>query len=137
MSIGDAKTFYFYDGIPCVGKEERSNTSLPTQYVWQLTQQIRNTNRNVTVDNWFTSLELADELIKIKLTLIGTLMKNKAGIPAYLLQAKGITPNTSSFAYLQDKMMVSYVPKKNKVVLLCPQCTGREYRSGIKETRNY
>ncbi|KAL4098870.1 hypothetical protein QTP88_023388 [Uroleucon formosanum] len=72
ISICDAKTFYFYGGIPYIGKETRNPNDLliPTQYVLNLMEPIMGTNRNVTTDNWFTSIELAEQLRVKKLTLV-------------------------------------------------------------------
>lgn len=43
ISICDAKTFYFYSGIPYIGKETRNQNNLliPTQYVLKLVEPIR------------------------------------------------------------------------------------------------
>jgi len=75
ISICDARTFYFLSGIPYVGREQKkmkTDLSILTQYVLRLTESIAGTNRNVTCDNWFASFELAEELSKKKLTLVGT-----------------------------------------------------------------
>jgi hypothetical protein len=55
-----------------VGKDSDGNTldendrkfSKPTQSVLRLTKPINKTNRNITADNWFTSIELIEELKK-------------------------------------------------------------------------
>ncbi|GBP13516.1 hypothetical protein EVAR_6870_1 [Eumeta japonica] len=49
-----------------------------------------NNNRNVTMDNWFTSVPLALELLQApyKCTIVGTLRANKREIPPELLQIK-------------------------------------------------
>lgn len=66
----DAKTFYMCSAIPYVGKEQHANddknVSIPTKYVLKLTETIYNTNRNVTVDNWFSSIDLAEKLLQKK-----------------------------------------------------------------------
>uniref|UniRef100_A0A1B6C0U6 PiggyBac transposable element-derived protein domain-containing protein n=1 Tax=Clastoptera arizonana TaxID=38151 RepID=A0A1B6C0U6_9HEMI len=119
ISICDARTFYFISGIPYVGREQnkkKGDLSFPTQYVLRLTESVAGSNRNVTCDNWFTSYELAEELSKKKLTLVGTLRKNKRETPpSMLLPAR---PGTSKFMYQDNKTLVSYNPKKNKKVLL-------------------
>ena len=46
-----------------------------TQCVLRLIQPIEGSNRNVTTDNWFSSIELIDELEKRKLTYVGTMRK--------------------------------------------------------------
>lgn len=121
ISACDAKTYYFLGGIPYLGKEittESNELSTPTRYVVKLTQSIQGSNRNVTTDNWFTSCELAKELTKRKLTLVGTMRKNKKEIPPYFVNTKGTPVMSSRFIYDPEKMMVSFTPKKNKVVIL-------------------
>lgn len=119
ISLCDARTFYFCCGIPYVGKEiikQKGDLSLPTQYVLKLTEQFQKSGRNITADNWFSSIEVTDELLKRGLTFVGTLRKNKPQIPPSLLAAATVT--SSRFVYQDDKMMVGYTPKKNKKVVL-------------------
>lgn len=89
-------------------------------FVKELTKTIHGSYRNVTMDNWFTSVSLADELLEnpYKLTILGTLRKNKKEIPAELLQTKERRPATSMFCFDKQKTLLSYAPKKGKVVLL-------------------
>lgn len=42
--------------------------------VLKLVEHIENTNRNITADNWFTAIELVDELKKKSLTYVGTML---------------------------------------------------------------
>lgn len=53
--------------------ETEKTLSIPTQSVVRLCKPIEGTNRNVTADNWFLSLEVVDALCKRKLTYVGTL----------------------------------------------------------------
>lgn len=115
----DSKTYYMCYGIPYVGKEQRdSQLAIPTQYVLRLTEDIQGTNRNITVDNWFTSCELAKELMKVNLTLVGTMRKNKADIPPQLLQTKGKNVSSSEFVFNESSTMVSFITKRKKAVIL-------------------
>lgn len=117
VMLCDAKTFYMVSAIPYIGKENRpSNMSIPTQYVLKLSEPIQKTNRNITVDNWFTSMALASSLKTVGLTIVGTLRKNKPEIPSEFLKPKMLEPNR--FAFDEDVVLVSHTPKKNKVVLL-------------------
>ncbi|XP_024220084.1 piggyBac transposable element-derived protein 4 [Halyomorpha halys] len=118
ISACDARTFYFMGGIPYVGKtnQRRKEMSLPTQYVLELTKSIWGTKRNVTVDNWFCSYQLAEELGKKQLTLVGTLRKNKPQVPLPMFAKAPV--NSSKFLYQDDKTLLSYTPKKDKKVLV-------------------
>lgn len=43
---------------------------------------------NITCDNFFTSYDLGQELLKRKLTMVGTVKKNKPELPAEIVQVK-------------------------------------------------
>lgn len=79
---------------------------------------VLNTNRNITADNWYSSIELVDELNRQNTTYVGTLRKNKRELPAAFLPHRDREPGSSIFGFAQKKTIVSYVPKKNKAVAL-------------------
>jgi hypothetical protein len=45
-----------------------------------------NAGRTVVTDNWYTSIELAEKLLRRKTHLVGTLRKNRKGIPKSLFE---------------------------------------------------
>ena len=57
--------------------------------VKDLIQEIEHSGRNITCDNFFTSIPLARDLLKKKLTLVGTIRKNKPEWPSQFPAAKG------------------------------------------------
>lgn len=75
-------------------------------------------NRNVTIDNFFTSILLAKELHSKELTLVKNLRKNKPEIPVEFQSNKNHDVGPSIFGFSDNLTLVSYVPKKNKAVLL-------------------
>ncbi|CAK1587987.1 unnamed protein product [Parnassius mnemosyne] len=88
FAMVDARNFYTSNMEVYVGKQpERPmfvNTST-NALVKRLIESITGTNRNVTIDNWFTSVSLARELLKDhKLTIAGTIRKNKPEMPDQL-----------------------------------------------------
>lgn len=90
--------------------------------VMRLIEPISGTGRNVTTGNYFTSVPLANSLVENhRLTMIGTIRKNKPQVPPELLQVKQRPVKSSIFAYgvkPNNCLLVSYVPKPNKNVLL-------------------
>ena len=91
--------------------------------VFSLTSHLYGTRRNVTYENFFTSLKLARKLSLEKMKLVGTIHSNRGEVPKELPEVKQKKLHESTFAYLKDGIqMVSYKAKKNKnVVLLSSQ----------------
>lgn len=118
----DVSTKYLIDASPYIGKStETHGLPLANYFVETLTQSIHGSNRNVTMDNWFTSVPLAEKLLTApyKLTVVGTLRKNKKEIPTEMIEMnKDRKLKTSMFAYNEKATLVSYKPKSNKNVLL-------------------
>lgn len=115
----DTKTKYMVDASPYLGKCTKTDgMPLGEFYVKEMTKTLRGSNRNITVDNWFTSVKLADDLLKQKLTLVGTIRTNKREIPPELLASKNRQVGTSMFCFDKEKTLVSYKAKANKMVVL-------------------
>ncbi|CAM4568341.1 unnamed protein product [Leuciscus chuanchicus] len=68
----------------------------------------------VTTDNFFTSYALAEELLKKKIALVGTIQRNKPELPPHLLQTRARAPRSSEYAFRKTTTAVSYVPKWGK-----------------------
>ena len=75
------------------------------------------TGRNITMDNWFTSYDLAQTMLRHRITLVGTLRKNKRHIPLEFLNLRYRDEHTSLFGFGNGCTLVSYIPKKKKNVL--------------------
>lgn len=120
-ALCDSRTFYTYNFEVYCGKQKpgpysASNTS--GDVVKRLVQPIENSNRNLTTDNYYTSYPLAEYLLQRGITLLGTMKKNKREIPPEFLPSKLRQPNSSLFGFQPEFTIVSYVPKKNKAVIL-------------------
>lgn len=118
IMMNDAKTYYMVNATPYVGKFiPPNNEQVPSYHVRTLSEPIHNTNRNLTVDNWFSSVPLFRTMLhEYKLTMVGTLRSNKPELPPSFIAKK--PEGTSLFAFDSDNMLVSHSPKKNKNVLL-------------------
>lgn len=125
LCLTDARNNYFYNGYIYCGKntdgmhlsEEEKRYSKPTQAVLRLSKPFFDSNRNVTADNWFSSIELVDILFDKGLTFVGTLKKNKREIPKEFLPARRKEVGSSMYGFSKRLTILSYVPKKNKVVI--------------------
>lgn len=120
FALCDARTWYtsnleIYAGKQPDGPYKISNSGYDV--VNRLASQIEGSRRNITMDNWFTSIPLAETLLEKKITVIGTLRSNKREIP---LQFRKFTKRelySSIFAFRENMTLVSYASKKNKNVL--------------------
>lgn len=90
----------------------------PTQSVVRLSKPISKSNRNITADNWFTSLETTDELERMGLTYVGTMRKDKREVPKEFLPNRQRPANSARFAINCQRTLVSFTPEKNKGVIL-------------------
>lgn len=119
--LSDAKLFYaanmeIYCGQQPEGPFKQSNSA--ADVVMRLSEPIFHSGRNITGDNWFTSLELVKQLENKKLSYVGTIRKNKREIPPSFVSPKDRNVYDSIFGYSQNETLVSYVPKKGKTVVL-------------------
>lgn len=126
MCLTDARNNYFYNGYIYCGKDSDGSTlsaeerrlSKPTQAVLRLSAPLYGSNRNITADNWFGSIEVVKCLKEKNLTYVGTLKKNKREIPPAFLPSKSREIGSSLFAFTRDITLVSQVTKKGRAVIL-------------------
>ena len=102
-----------YTGKQSGGRQERGQGM---RVVLDVTEGLH--GRNVTCNNYFSSYELARQLLKRKITVVGMVRKNKPELPNMLLAIKGRGVFSSKFAFTATTTLVSYMPKKNRNVLI-------------------
>nr|CAH7759096.1 unnamed protein product [Callosobruchus chinensis] len=116
-AAADVKTSYLcnlqvYTGKPPGGVPERNQGF---RVVSDLVVPYHGSWRGITTDNFFSSVSLANYLLTNKLTLVGTIRKNKPDTPPQLkLPSRPV--ESSMFAFTKDLTMVSYIPKKKRMV---------------------
>ncbi|XP_022906604.2 piggyBac transposable element-derived protein 4-like [Onthophagus taurus] len=119
--LADAKTHYVFRFEIYCGKQPDGPFSVsnkPMDIVKRLVSTILNSNRNVTVDNYYSSYQLAIYLKENGLTFIATMKKNKPEIPPQFLPNENREVGSSIFGFQHDVTLISYAPKKNKSVIL-------------------
>jgi hypothetical protein len=119
--ISDAQARYVSKMIRYVGRIEGqdSNANSAAQNVRDLTDHIRGSGRNVTIDRYYTTVEQAEEMVKERnLTVVGTLQSNRKGIPDAIKSTKDREIHSTMFGFSGECMLLSYIPKKGKVVLM-------------------
>ncbi|XP_071052964.1 piggyBac transposable element-derived protein 4-like [Onthophagus taurus] len=103
--LADAKTHYvFRFEIYCRKQPDGpfSVSNKPMDIVKRLVSTILNSNRNVTVDNYYSSYQLAIYLKENGLSFIATMKKNKPEIPPQFLPNKNREVGSSIFGFQDD-----------------------------------
>ncbi|XP_022826441.1 uncharacterized protein LOC111356373 [Spodoptera litura] len=98
------------------GPYEVSNNKL--DIVVRMTDPIQGEYRNVTMNNWFTTLETAEKLFCKKITIIGAMKPSKNEVPRIFKKIKDKSLKSSLFGYCEVATLVQYVCKRDKAVLL-------------------
>ncbi|XP_043288321.1 piggyBac transposable element-derived protein 4-like isoform X1 [Venturia canescens] len=116
--LNDSKTCYMMKAVPYLGKTtQQRNEPLAHFFVRELVEPIRDSNRTVVMDNWFTSIGLFQILLnEYNLKAIGTIRKNKKEIPRSFTEKA--PPSTTKYCFANNQTLLSYVPKRNKIVLI-------------------
>ncbi|XP_058645114.1 piggyBac transposable element-derived protein 4-like isoform X1 [Onychostoma macrolepis] len=114
----DARSSYawnlqIYTGKAAHGKSEENQGM---RVVLDMTDGLE--GHTITCDNFFTSYALGQELLRRKMSMIGTVISNNPELPPALLSMKNRARLSSMFAFTDTHTLVSYCPRKNKNVLL-------------------
>jgi hypothetical protein len=120
--ICESESGYALLGIIYTGRQpnEPPHQNLAKHLVEELAAPFFNTGRNIVCDNYFTSHELATELVSKNLTLLGTIRAHRREIPRYLRTIDNRPCFDSRFVFDHNTktLITSYIPKKKKNVLL-------------------
>ena len=125
-ALVDAVSLYTYNLETYLGKPSSVRYTVsnkPEDVVLRLVEPIEETGRNITADNWFTSIPLVKKLADKGLSFVGTIRKNKRELPLEFKPHRKREVESSIFGFNKykdnlDIALVSYVPKKNRAVVL-------------------
>lgn len=115
----DSKTFFVWNIQPYLGKRpgDAPEKNQGPRVVNDLVDDLE--GRNVTMDNFFTSYRLAQDLLKRGMTMVGTVRANKTFLSPTDKKAQRKEPEFSSrFYFTKDAVLVKYVPKRYRLVTL-------------------
>ena len=116
--LADSQSFYSVSSKIYAGAGTHiPGLPVPTLAVLNLINPISGTNRNITTDNYYISISLANELKSNQLTLVGTMKKNKRCIPSSFLTKADAGTCQYAFDYANNFTLLSIAPKKNKRVV--------------------
>ncbi|XP_067638776.1 piggyBac transposable element-derived protein 4-like isoform X1 [Eurosta solidaginis] len=117
--VCDAKNAYPLHGQIYTGqKPAERETNQGERVVKDLVSRFHGTGRNITMDNFFTSLNLLGSVPSMNLTAVGTLRKNKPYIPKKMLAHKDRAERSSTFDFRLNISICSLCAEKNKEVIL-------------------
>ena len=114
--IADSQNLYPINVEVYTGKSKIGNK--PEDIVLRLVSQL-GSGHVLVGDNFFTSLSLSKKLLEQHcMRYFGTLRKRRVEVPKLMTKTKGIPPHSSTFLFLENQTMVSYITRKNKNVIL-------------------
>lgn len=99
------------------GKNHEQLNTTPKNVVMSLCKEILDLGHTVATDNWYTSLDLANELLDRYTHLVGTLRKNRKGLPKQVIDAK-LKPGESVAMENERGITVLYRKDKRSVFML-------------------
>lgn len=91
IMLVDVKFPYVYNFEIYVGAQPEGpfpNSNKVLDVTLRVLDPVCNRGCNITMDNWFTSIPLAQELLKQKTTVVGTLKSNKPEIPLIFKESR-------------------------------------------------
>ncbi|KAK7881439.1 hypothetical protein WMY93_029848 [Mugilogobius chulae] len=117
--VAEVTTKYFLNAFPYLGKDEARppGQRLGESVVLKLVEPFMDKGRNVTVDNFFTSLSLANSLLRRNTSLVGTMNAARRELPpsahqrAELFSSKVLKHGRTTLTIYQGKA------KKNVCIL--------------------
>ncbi|XP_026323319.1 uncharacterized protein LOC113232756 [Hyposmocoma kahamanoa] len=129
--LADSKTHYVLntylycgkntDGLTLTSEEQKQ--PIPVQACLRLCRPIFNSNRNLTTDNWYTSMELVSIMQSKGITVVGTMRKNKKEIPKEFLPHKDRKIGSSLFGFTKFSTLVCVMyPKRINPSFLYLRC---------------
>lgn len=117
--VADSQTNYCSNLQVYTGRNgPRREVGQASRVVLELTDYLTNSGRHLTGDNFFSSVPLVHALLGRNITYNGTLRQNKPDIPPQMLARPEREVESSLFGFQEHLTMVSYVPKRNKSVIL-------------------
>lgn len=116
----DAKNGFALESYLYSGKDEGRTLGLAEHIVMKLISFYSFTWRNIYMDRFFTNHSLCKTLLNNGLTMTGTIVSGRRDVPHKLRNVRDRIVLSSLGVYDHENriMMISYVPKRNKNVLL-------------------
>ena len=118
--LADSQVPYSLGLLPYTGKDQGKTTTLGM--VNSLVKPYYKSGRNITMDRFFTSVEIAEDLEKNGLTIVGTIQHNRKGMPGFCKPDRSREVYSSTFGFAPPCTLVSYTPAKTGLFQFLAQC---------------
>uniref|UniRef100_A0A3B3DUE4 PiggyBac transposable element-derived protein domain-containing protein n=1 Tax=Oryzias melastigma TaxID=30732 RepID=A0A3B3DUE4_ORYME len=135
----DLNTKYMCNAIPYLGKDPNRDIGerLADNVVTRLMEPFLDRGRTVTMDNFFTSLSLANRLLQHNTTLLGTVNKIRREVPEQAKNTKEREEFSTQLFTSGSALLTIYAAKKKKnVCLLSTLHTKVEVEADLRQKPN-
>ncbi|CAH1983590.1 unnamed protein product [Acanthoscelides obtectus] len=126
---------YTYNFKIYAGKNLDQGHNTPTSVVMSLFEPILDSGRTLATDNWYTSVDLAKILMDRQTYLIGTLRKNRRGLPKDLVNKILKCGEIAALENQDGVTVISWNDKRNVLVLSTKQ-SNTNSRPDKPQTKN-
>lgn len=122
--LTDATYRYVSRMMPYTGKIANADgrateRQSPTSIVMDLCRHLFGSGRNLTIDRYYTNVEMVEDLVKNhNITVVGTINSNRVHVPEEMKSVIGREVLSTKFVWSGSLMLLSYMPKPKKNVLL-------------------
>ena len=122
--LAEASSGYVWNSIIYTGDDalldrENSYQYQATKIVMTLTEKVLDKGRCLYVDNWYSSMELLDELRKRATDVIGTIRKDQKGLPKDTMDAKLKAGEKQVKLHIVQRMVLCVCNGKIKEMFEC------------------
>ena len=133
FSLCESSSGYLWNSCLYTGKELTNRLSSTYQFeyvasniVVYLLKNLVGKGHRLHVDNWYSSTELVAYLLKNKTDMIGTLRKNRRGLPKEMIKLN-LNKNDVINAYNDQNIMVTRWKDKKDINLISTCISGDEF----------
>lgn len=112
--LAEVNSKFCYNIKPYLGRDEERTQALGSHVVMKLTEPIWNKGYNITTDNFFTSADLARQLLAKRTTIVGTVRAHRRELPPPPPQRLEL--HSSIFYESNELHLTRYQAKRTKTV---------------------
>ena len=119
--LSDSKTGYMHNVIVYFGKQtnliDKPEWSHTVKVVVSLIEHLKDKGYDLYTDRFYTSPILADSPQQMNITLTGTIMSNKRGLPLQLKTKNKMSKGSIESYRCEDMMALSWMDKRKLLML--------------------